>query len=183
MKLRHLIGVAAATFGLALAAQAAPAGPAPGSTALAWTPNGVTLAGGHGPHGGSGSGGYSGPHSYGGGGGYSGLRSYSGSGSYSRPHSYSGSYSGSQIYSRSGSYKGPHTYSGSGPYKGPHIYSRNNYRTYGAYGHHDGWRHHRGHWRGGWYGWGPGTDESCFAECRSAGYSPAYCTANAWSFC
>ena len=163
MKLRHLIGVAAATFGLALAAQAARAGPAPDGTVLAWTPNGVTLAGAHGPHSGTGG--------FGGGGGYTGPHFHSGIGSYSRPNSYSGSYNSKRIYSSPQIYK-------------PHIYSRGeSYRTYGVHGRHDGWRHHRGHWRGGWYGWGYGTDESCFAECLSAGYSPAYCTANAWSFC
>jgi hypothetical protein len=24
---------------------------------------------------------------------------------------------------------------------------------------------------------------SCFAECLTAGYSPAYCSANSWQFC
>ena len=165
MKLKHLIGVAAATFGLALAAQAAPAGPTPGGAALAWTHNGVTLAGGHtGPHTYSGSGGYTGPHIYGG----------------------SGGYSGKHIYTGSGSYSGKHIYSGSGGYTGKHIYSGNGrYRTYGAYGRHDGWRHHRGYWRGRGWGtdYGYGTDESCFAECLTSGYSPAYCTANSWQFC
>ncbi len=137
MKLRHLIGVAAATFGLALAAQAAPAGPTPGGPALAWTHNGVTLAG---RNGGSGR--------------------YSGSGNYSSKHIYNGS--------------GKHIYSGNG-----------RYRTYGAYGRHDGWRHRRGYWRGRGWGtdYGYGTDESCFAECLTSGYSPAYCTANSWQFC
>jgi hypothetical protein len=186
MKLRYLIGIAAATFGLALAAQAAPAGPTPGSTALAWTYNGVTLVGGgHGGHGGGGGG------SHFGGGGHFGGGHIGGGGNYSGPHLYSGSgrSSGSHLYSGSGSYNAKRMYNGSGSYSGqhiykPHIYRRGeSYRTYGAYGRHDGWHHHRRHWRGGWYGWGPGTDTSCFAECRAAGYSPAYCYANAWSFC
>jgi hypothetical protein len=161
MKLRHLIGVAAATFGLALAAQAAPAGPAPDAAALTWQSNGVTLAGHH-----NSMGSHSSPHFYNGGGGYTGPRIYNGSGSHNGQHIYK-----------------PQIYNGQHIYK-PQIYSRGeSYRTYGVHGHHDGRRHHRGHWRGGWYGWGPGTDESCFAECRAAGYSPAYCYANAWSFC
>ncbi len=40
------------------------------------------------------------------------------------------------------------------------------------------WRH--GHWY--WYG-GIGGDSSCYPECLAQGYSPAYCTANAYAFC
>ncbi len=50
--------------------------------------------------------------------------------------------------------------------------------------------HRRGHWRGGrwiWFGApiiGLGLyGENCYANCREAGYSPAYCRANAGDFC
>lgn len=53
-----------------------------------------------------------------------------------------------------------------------------------------GWHHHhhhrRGYWRNGyWYGYDYGGigGDSCYAECRVQGYSPAYCTANAYAFC
>ncbi len=48
---------------------------------------------------------------------------------------------------------------------------------------HDG---RRGYWRHGhWYGYGYGGigGDSCYPECLAEGYSPAYCTANAYAFC
>ena len=181
MKLRHLISVAAATFGLALAAQAAPAGPTPGGPALAWTHNGVTLAGGGHTSSGGGGGGGGGGH-YSGGGGYSGQHIYSGGGSYSGKHIYngSGSYSGKNIYSGGGSYSGKHIYSGSGKTTAAMDATAPMALTavtmagaitggIGAAA------------AGAYYGYG--TDESCFAECLTSGYSPAYCTANSWQFC
>ena len=52
-----------------------------------------------------------------------------------------------------------------------------------------GMHHHhrrRGYWRNGhWYRYGYGGIgwDSCYAECLAEGYSPAYCTANAYAFC
>ena len=168
MKLRHLIGVAAATFGLALAAQAAPAGPTPDGTALAWTHNGVTLAGRNG-----------------------------GSGALQRQRKLQrqcGGYSGPHIYNGSGSYSSKHIYNGSGSYSSKHIYNaqlKAHLQRQWKLPHL--WRLRASRWLapspgvlarprlGHCYGYG--TDESCFAECLTSGYSPAYCTANSWQFC
>ena len=170
MKLRHLIGVAAATFGLALAAQAAPAGPAPDGSVLAWTPNGVTLAGAHGPH--SGTGGFGGaapaeatpaPHFD------SGMAR-----KLQPPQQLQRQLQQQAHLQQPGNLQAAHLQPGR---KLPHL-----------------WRSRASRWLAPSPGalarrlvrlgvTGYGTDESCFAECLSAGYSPAYCTANAWSFC
>jgi len=58
----------------------------------------------------------------------------------------------------------------------------------GMHHHHDRDRYHgrRGYWRHGhwyWYGYGGIGGDSCYPECLAEGYSPAYCTANAYAFC
>ncbi len=161
-----LAGAAIATFGLSLAVQAAPAGPVRqgGAPLTGHTGNGVILvhnpgAGGGGPHGG---GGY-----YGGGG----LGSWKSGG----PGNWksSGNWKGSGNWKSSGNWKGNRNWKGTGNWKGAPA------------GAHWGWRHgRRGYWYGGnWYWWGGGFGGSCFAECLTSGYSPAYCTANSWEFC
>jgi hypothetical protein len=48
-----------------------------------------------------------------------------------------------------------------------------------------GRRHHRRRrsFGPGFTGWGYDTGGSCYWNCRSAGYSAAYCRAHAWNFC
>ena len=167
MKLTQLIGAAIATFGLSLAVQAAPAGLLHPDGAALTGPiqSGVTLI-----YGGGGGGGGGGGHSSGGGwGGHGGWSGNSGSGrSYGSSHISSGKNYGSS-----------HTYIGGKRYGVTHIYSGERHHVLGGYA---GGRHRRVYRGGGWYGYGWG-DQSCFAECLTSGYSPAYCTANSWEFC
>lgn len=62
-------------------------------------------------------------------------------------------------------------------------FSGNRYSGLRAGGYHRG----RGYWRGGrWYafdGYGVAGGGSCYWNCLEAGYSPAYCSANAYDFC
>ncbi len=169
MKLLHLIAAAVAVTGLSLPVLSASAGPVPQDTEAlkGQTESSVTLAGHH--------------HSGGGGG-------FSGGGW--RP---GGSFAGPRFNASPRFNAAPRFNSGVRSYSVPNSYSgAQHYRHYngtpgGARWRHDGDRHRRGYWRHGhwYYGYSGyyGSDGSCYPECRAAGYSPAYCYANAWSFC
>ncbi len=78
-----------------------------------------------------------------------------------------------------------HSYSsGSMHYSAGSMHYRMHYGSAPSYSRRTNmYRGRRGHWRHGhWYGWGY-NDQSCFAECRAEGYSPAYCYANSYEFC
>ena len=164
MKLTHLMGAAAVTMGLALAAQPVLAGAVvPESAVLAGqVSSGVTQVwGGGGHHGGGGW--------HGGGGGH--YHIYGGGGN----HFYGG---------------GHRFYGGNHMYGGNHRYGA--YNHYGPYNHYGNWHHHH-HWGygRGYYGWGYGYPYygygygggSCFDNCIAAGYGPGYCTTYSANFC
>ena len=185
MSIKKLTVAAVAALGLTLGAYSASAGPMNEGAALpaAKAPGSFTLVFGHGGggggHGGGGGMGFSGGMGHGGMG-FSGGMGSMGHSFGSMGHSY-----GSM----------GHSYGGMGVMHGPSVghYYGGGMAGHGIYGGRSAFNGHRGYWRHGhffpfygvglWdYGYGDGGG-SCYWNCRSQGYGPGFCSANAYAFC
>ncbi len=171
MSIKKLTVAAVAALGLSLGAYSASAGPLNEGAALssATAPSTFTLVG----HGGGGGG-------HGGGGGMGGMGGGGGMG-------FGGGH-GMGFSSGMG-----HSFGGMGMSHGSGQFYSGRTAGRGVYGGQTAINGHRGYWRNGrffpfygvglWdYGYGYGGG-SCYWNCRSAGYSPGFCSANAYSFC
>ncbi len=173
MKLTHLIGAVAITFGLSAGAEA---GSVPSyGDAIAAQPNGVAMLtrvrGGHGGHGSPG-----GMH-FSPGGGHGGMHFSPGGhrGMHFSPRGTRVSPGGAYIYRGS-----PHINRFAGPRFGPrHLGGGQWSGRHGGRHHHRHWRRHGYWWGGPDYYWGG----SCYGNCLAAGYSSSYCAVHADDFC